>query len=234
MDIAKECRTIALIPARSGSKRIIGKNSRMLAGKPLIQWTIEAAKLAKGIDEIVVSSNDPIIRQISLEQNVKFLERPESLCRDDSKISEVIGHFIRNFPSYQTLILLQPTSPLRSVGFIEKTLDEMYKFKDQDDIAIVSVSELPAPLEWLFVKPGDSLFLKPLLEFGELQVQQTTKVYSFNGSVYCASIAGLKESNYVFGKMRVSPLLQDSSDVLDIDVEEDFIEAERIMKLRNS
>ena len=232
MEVFNEGRTIALIPARSGSKRVEGKNTRILAGKPLIQWTIEAAKQAKGIHEIVVSSNDSIVKRISSDLNIKFLERPESLCDDESKISDVIAHFIGEFPDYENLILLQPTCPFRSADFIEKSLSELNKFRSDIGTAVVSVTEHAAPLEWLFTEDKKSLFLKPVIEFEELQFQQTTKVYTFSGSVYCANILGLKKANYVFGKMQVRPILQEISEALDIDSEEDFLEAERIMNQR--
>ena len=231
MELNGKGRTIALIPARSGSKRIQGKNVRILAGKPLIQWTIEQAKRSTGIDEIVVSSNDPIVRDISSALNVNFLERPERLCGDESKISEVIEHFLAQYSNFDNLILLQPTCPLRSVNFIEECLIELANFKENTDVAVVSVSEHQAPLEWLFIKEESSFFLKPLIEFDERQFQQTTKVYTFNGAVYCANISGLRKAKYIFGNMQIRPLFQEEGEILDIDTEEDFIEAERIMKI---
>ncbi len=129
---------IAIIPARGGSKRLPCKNIRDLCGKPLIAWTIEQAKNSKFIDKVVVSTDDEEIAAISREYgvDVPFL-RPKELATDESPSIDLIKHaldfFKKKGETYDIIILLEPTSPLRKKNDIDAAINlflERYYYSD--------------------------------------------------------------------------------------------------------
>jgi CMP-N,N'-diacetyllegionaminic acid synthase len=117
-------RVLGLIPARGGSKGVPGKNIRPLAGKPLIAWTIEAARAAKGIERLFCSTDDPRIAAVCEEYGlpVPFLRSTE-LAGDRSRVQDAALETIRRLGErFDYLLLLQPTAPFRSAGDIEAAL----------------------------------------------------------------------------------------------------------------
>lgn len=113
---------LAVIPARGGSKRVPRKNIRLFRGKPLIQWTIEAAQDSGYLDRIIVSTEDGEIAQISKELCCPVLIRPWELAEDDSKSEDVVRHALKTYPS-DIVVLLQPTSPLRTARDIDACIE---------------------------------------------------------------------------------------------------------------
>jgi CMP-N,N'-diacetyllegionaminic acid synthase len=115
-----EMSLLALIPARGGSKGILRKNIKPLAGKPLIGWTIEEARKANCIDRIVVSTEDEEIAKVALNYGaeVPFM-RPSEIAADDTPGIAPVIHAIKQLPNYDWVMLLQPTSPLRSAADID-------------------------------------------------------------------------------------------------------------------
>lgn len=111
---------VALIPARGGSKGIPRKNIKPLAGKPLIGWTIDAAKQAACVHRLIVSTEDEAIASVarSFGAEVPFM-RPVELTADDTPGIAPVLHALEQLPDVDRLLLLQPTSPLRSVADIE-------------------------------------------------------------------------------------------------------------------
>jgi len=103
---------IALIPAKENSTRLPNKNIRYLLGKPLFAWSIESAKQSKYIDEIVVSTDSELIKNLSARYNIKVLDRPKELCTSESHIKETIKHTVENVET-DYVLLMNPTSPLR-------------------------------------------------------------------------------------------------------------------------
>jgi CMP-N-acetylneuraminic acid synthetase len=119
---------LALITARGGSKGIPNKNIKLLGQKPLIQWTIEAARSSFYLDRIVVSSDSPTILTISEQLGCEPLLRPDYLAEDDSTSVDVILHALENIKSeYDYLILLQPTSPFRRTKDIDGIIESIVK-----------------------------------------------------------------------------------------------------------
>src|SRR4030042_3633861 len=119
-------RILAIIPARGGSKRLPGKNIKILCGKPLIGWTIEQAKSSKYIDDIFVSTDYRSIADIAEQFGIKvpFL-RPEELSKDSSSSMDVVEHVLKSYKRsnqlFDFIILLEPTSPLRKKRSEEHT-----------------------------------------------------------------------------------------------------------------
>jgi len=117
---------IAIIPARKGSKRLSHKNIRKICGKTLIEYAIDEAKLSKYITDIVISTDDPEVKRIASRFGIKYVERPKELCSDTATTQDVINHFIDWIPfdrKPDVIVLLQPTSPLRKVDYIDKCIE---------------------------------------------------------------------------------------------------------------
>jgi CMP-N-acetylneuraminic acid synthetase len=114
---------LGITPARGGSKGIPGKNIKDLFGKPLIAWTIEAAKESKMIDRYVVSTEDEEIAAISREYGADVIERAPELATDEATTLSVLKHAIEKIPC-DSVVLLQATSPIRRGGLIDECIRE--------------------------------------------------------------------------------------------------------------
>ena len=117
-----EDRVLAVIPARGQSKRTPRKNLREFRGKPLIQWTIEAAREAEFIDRVVFSTEDAEIKDLALSLGAEVIDRPLWLATDLAANEDVIRHALAIHPNHNWLVLLQPTSPLRTPEDINKSI----------------------------------------------------------------------------------------------------------------
>ena len=165
----KSYKILAIIPARGGSKGIRRKNLQKLSGKPLIAHTIIAAKKTKSINKIIVSTDDKEIGKISKNNGaeVPFL-RPKQISKDTSSTIEVIKHalkFLQENQSYvpDIIILLQPTSPLRTSQLITKTINTLKKSKATSVITVSKITKHPYASYWLkndFLKPFEKNFTK--------------------------------------------------------------------------
>ena len=114
---------LGITPARGGSKGIQGKNIKEISGKPLIAWTIEAAKESKMIDRYVVSTEDEEIAEISIKCGADVIERPQELATDVTTTLSVLQHAVEKIPC-DIVVLLQATSPIRRGGLIDECIRE--------------------------------------------------------------------------------------------------------------
>ena len=114
---------LGLIPARKNSRRLPGKNIRRLAGKPLIVWTIEAAKQSKLITHLVCSTDDERVMEVCRDHHVDILVRPAHLATDEARSEDVVLHALEFCPC-DYVCLLQPTSPLRLPEDIDRCINE--------------------------------------------------------------------------------------------------------------
>ena len=112
---------LGITPARGGSKGIPGKNIKEISGKPLIAWTIEAAKESQMIDRYVVSTEDEEIAEISREYGADVIERPPELATDETITLSVLQYVIEKIPC-DSVVLLQATSPIRRGGLIDECI----------------------------------------------------------------------------------------------------------------
>ena len=173
---------LAIIPARGGSKELPQKNILDIGGKPLIAWTIEAALKAKCVSRVIVSTDDPKISQISklFGAEVPFI-RPKSLSTDTANTVDVLAHAIKMLPEYNQVVLLQPTSPLRTF----EDLDCAYNlWKATTAYSCVSVrASLDNP--WLMFTKHNGRLVK-LLENPQnsLRRQELPKSFTLNGAFY--------------------------------------------------
>ena len=116
---------LGVIPARSGSKRVPDKNLRSYRGKPLLQWAIEGARASKYLDELIVSSDSASILDMAatIDRHVHALPRPQWLATDQAMNEGVLIHMLYTFKWHDWVVLLQPTSPLRTAQDIDTCIE---------------------------------------------------------------------------------------------------------------
>ena len=225
---------LAIIPARGGSKRLPNKNVLGLVGKPLIAWSIEAARNTNNISEVVVSTDSLDIKKIAEEYgaNVPFI-RPENLSDDTSNSFDVVKHCIEFYQTnynqtFDYTILLQPTSPLRTNFDIENAIKLLIE-KNAD--AVISVCEVEhSPLWTNTIDNTRSLdnFLRD--EIKSKRSQDLPPSYRINGALYiCKTSELLKQKTFFLTKNSFAYIMPKEKSV-DIDTLLDFKMAEFLLK----
>ena len=178
---------LAIIPARGGSKRLPRKNVLDLAGKPLIAWTIDAAKSSKYIDKTVVSSDSDEILQIANDLSVGVIKRPDYLANDTATSVAVTEHAINSVTEvFDFIILLQPTSPLRTAKHIDEAIELLLQKKAD---AVISVCETAHSPLWMNTLPEDGSLDNFITEDVKNKRSQDLPTYfRLNGAVYIIQI----------------------------------------------
>jgi CMP-N-acetylneuraminic acid synthetase len=223
---------LAVIPARGGSKGLHRKNILPLAGKPLIVWTIEAAKKSKYIDRCLVSTDDEEIALVSRENGgeVPFI-RPKKLGMDDTTSVSVIKHALESIKeTFKIILLLQPTSPLRSNEDIDSALEF---FMDRNAPALVSVTKSTHPLEWSIQVNDDYSFGVSDDNLLKGKRRQDYKLpHTINGAIYIADISSfIKNDGFINIQTIAYKMPKEKS--IDIDDKIDFLFAETIIRSNN-
>lgn len=222
---------LALVPARGGSKRLPGKNIRPLASKPLIAWTIDAARACPGIDAVVVSTDDPAIAEVARQAGAVVPGlRPPALATDEASSVDVALHAVdeweKSHGPVDGLLLLQPTSPFRRTETIARGLAA---FESGGRLPVVSVSPAPSHPAWCFRIDGGRL--QPFLPRESMAVrsQDLEPAYALNGALYLISPETLRREK-TFLPRDVQPLLMDDpAEALDIDTAWDWQMAEALL-----
>lgn len=218
-----------LIPARGGSKGVPGKNIKLLGGKPLIYYSLDAACAVSPHKNICISTDsDEIINVVRNYGLTVPFKRPASLANDTAGSYEVIMHALSFYKSinkkFKRIILLQPTSPFRTSQHISEAL-ALYNSKLD---MVVSVKKTKAnPYFTLFEESGSG-FLVQSKKGSFSRRQDCPKVYEYNGAIYIMNVKSLKKkppSQFEKIKKYVMP----EEDSLDIDTPLDFFIAESLM-----
>lgn len=219
---------IAIIPARGGSKRLPGKNIKLLGDKPLIAWTIEAAIKSNVFDHIFVSTDSEEIASVSRDYGAKvpFL-RPAELASDTATTNDVVTHLISWFEKeysqeVSNIAILQPTSPFRNAEHIIEAFEEM---KTKHAKAIVSVCELEHPIQFcnqLGLDGSMDGFIEPS---NMKRTQDLDPVYRLNGAIYFLSREYANRLSELYSEGTYSYIMGLKSSI-DIDVDLDFKLAE--------
>ena len=216
---------VAIIPARSGSKRVQNKNMRLVGDKPLISWTIDAVIKSEIFTDVIISTDSSDIMSFCVSTGLKHQNlRPTHLATDFTPASEVISYHLKNIES-GFACYLQPTSPLRTSDDIKKSFEI---FRRNNNNALVSVVENNHPKEWIFSEHDN--FDSYLRNITETRSQDYAKNYLLNGAIYWFKIEAFHEYN--------THLISDNSQFyvmprersLDIDTEQDIILADRYLK----
>ncbi|MDD4966485.1 acylneuraminate cytidylyltransferase family protein [Halothiobacillus sp.] len=219
---------LALIPARGGSKGLPGKNIRPLKGRPLIGWSIEAARASRYVSRIVVSSDDEEILAVARDQGAETpFRRPASLAGDATPGMDVVLHALDQLAGFEWVVLLQPTSPLRLAADIDAAIEQCLKTNAP---ACVSVCEAPASPWWMF-EVGAECRMRSFLPAEQRPVrrQDLPDLYALNGAVYVAKTEWLRMSLSFLTEETVAYVMPPARSV-DIDTLFDFQLAECLLE----
>lgn len=228
---------LAIIPARGGSKGIPRKNIFPLYGKPLIEYTFEAAKGSKLINRIILSTEDSEIAETGRKNgiDVPFM-RPKELSEDNTPTLPVIKHaveFVEREQNYfaDIIVILQPTAPLRKSYHIDEALTLLINNPDVD--SVVSVTEVPHQYNPYFVmKIEDGLLKFYNSESAKYtRRQELPKVYSRNGAIYALRLETLNKKNSLYGDTCL-PYVMSFEESANIDTIHDIKIAERFLHNR--
>ncbi len=222
---------VAIIPARGGSKRLPRKNVLDLNGKPLIAYSIETGLNSKYIDKVIVSSDDTEILNIAKVFGADTIKRPDELASDTATSFDAIKHTIENTNKYDYIVLLQPTSPLRTTINIDEAIELLDK-KDAD--AIVSVCEMEHSPLWSDTL-DDNLSMNGFLKDEVLnkRSQDLEPYYRLNGAIYVCKIDKLLNEKTFLLKKDIFAYKMDRESSVDIDEEIDFKIAKILIKGKN-
>lgn len=221
---------LGIIPARGGSKGIPQKNMRKILGKPMIQYSFESAKKSK-INKIIVTTDNKKIAKFAESHRIEIpFMRPKNLAKDSTKTFDVVRHSLDALLKIQNykpdiVIILQPTSPLRTAKMIDNSIDLL---KNGNSTSVISVSKVkthPASsffYEKKFLKP----FRKDFKKFDRRQ--QYVPLYFPTGAIYTTWNKTIKQYGSIYGP-RIKPLIVDHELSIDIDTKFDMFLTEMIL-----
>jgi CMP-N-acetylneuraminic acid synthetase len=224
----KDTKTLAIIPAREGSKRLKNKNILPLCNKPLIAYTIEAALASKYIDKVVVTSDSDAVLDIATSFNVDTIRRPDHLATDTSASIDAILHTLDNYDSFDNVILLQVTSPLRTSQHIDKAIAV---FIQKEANGVISVCKTEHSPLWSNTLENnnkmDNFLSKALLN---TRSQDLPQYYRLNGAIYIAKKDKIIEQKTFFIDSNIFAYIMPQEVSIDIDTQLDFLLCETILQ----
>ena len=229
--ILKNKKILGIIPARSGSKRLLNKNIKMFLGKPLIYWSIKASKLSNFIDKTLVTSNSTIILKEAKKYKADFIiKRPKILSTKIADSWDVMRHAVNYVKhkgyEFDYIIMLQPTSPLRHA----KHIDECLKKLKTNDTGVISINKILKPLEWIAKLNKQKNFKSFEVGLKKYKKNKNKKdSYIINGAIYIFKTEEIYKKNFMF-KKSVKTFLMNPFSSIDIDIEKEFIIAEFLKK----
>lgn len=228
--------SLAIIPARAGSKGLKDKNIRLLNGKPLICYSIQAAVSSGKFAKVMVSTDSPRYAEIAREcgAEVPFL-RSEKLSGDKASswavVKEVLDFYQNNGICFDSVMLLQPTSPLRTADDIAKAFDLL---TEKNANAVISVTEMEHSPLWSNVLPPDNCLDNFIPPEHNVARQNLPTYYRYNGAIYLVK-------NTLFDKILndnewrgVFAYIMPKDRSIDIDDEFDFLMSEEIIKFHKT
>lgn len=225
-------KVLAIIPARGGSKGLPGKNIRPLCGKPLIGWTIEQAKASKYITEIFVSTDSREIADVAETFGVAVPElRPAKLASDTAPSSGFVVYTIEKLrkegKEFDYIILLEPTSPLRETGDIDRSIEMLSANPDAESIVGVCKTECAHPAFLTKIEEG---MLRPYRgDMTAFRRQELDELYFFEGTVYVSRVdTFLRKQTFYHDK--TLPYVVPKWKAFEIDDAEDWFIIESILK----
>lgn len=223
---------LALVPARGGSKRLPGKNIRLLGDKSLIVWSLDVAKGIPEICDILVSTDDPDIAAVCREAGalVPWL-RPAELATDTASSIDVALHALDwyedKFGPVDGLMLLQPTSPFRRTETIKQAISI---FLTNGRRPVIGVSPAASHPAWCFEVADNTLLPFFGNEFSNVlhRSQDLSPAYALNGSIYLAESSYIRRECTFLGPETYPLIMENLEEALDIDTAHDFLIAECI------
>lgn len=233
----KNKRVLAVIPARGGSKGLPGKNIRQLIDKPLIAWSINHAQDCKFVDEIFVSTDSREIAKVAEQYNVKVPDlRPKELSSDTASSMDVILHTIdtleKQNKSFDIVIMVEPTSPLREPKDIDSSIEMLVNTQDAE--SVVGICEVEGAHPDFLVELNNN-FLVPYVnkDFTVKRRQDIMPMFFFEGTVYTSYVKSIKTRKNFYHEKTLGYVVPKwkSYEVDDIS---DFVIIEAILKARKN
>ena len=223
---------LAIIPARGGSKRLPRKNILDLAGKPLIAWSIDAAKGSRYIDRVILSSDDVEIIEVAKRFgcDVPFT-RPKELAEDTTRSIDVVTHALKSLEEvYDYVILLQPTSPLRTSEDIDAAIELCL---EKEATSVIGVCEMEHSPLWSNTL-DESMSMERFLDekYNNSRSQDLPTYYRINGAFYMSKVESVLKEETFFVQKNIYASLMSQEHSVDIDTKLDFIVAKAILKER--
>jgi CMP-N,N'-diacetyllegionaminic acid synthase len=205
---------LVVIPARGGSKRLKKKNIQLFCGEPLISWTIKLALKIPNVTDVIVSTDNIEIKKIAIEYGASVpFDRPKYLAKDNVSAVEVAKHVIYKLKYDGNIILLQPTSPLRSMHDIQKGIEFL-----KNNNAVISVYKFPHNSNLLTYSKAGERFIP---------ISKNKDIYIPNGAIFIAKSDWLKNNNSFYTK-EVATYEMPYERSIDIDYYHQFLTAENI------
>ncbi|WP_347488252.1 acylneuraminate cytidylyltransferase family protein [Desulfoscipio sp. XC116] len=226
-------RVLAIIPARGGSKSIPKKNIKPLAGKPLIAWSIETAKVTPEVDRIIVSTDDDEIASVAVSYGAEVYKRPAHLATDESLVIHAIQLLVKELQDEgekaKYMVLLEPTSPLRLSTDVSNCI-RILTGQCIDSVATFKDAELNPHRAWQIDNGQAKTFIPGAIPW--YPRQKLPRAYQLNGAVYAfrADRMDKAEMSLFFGRTAAVMIPKERS--VDIDDEIDWELAEILMKRR--
>lgn len=221
-------KVLGIIPAREGSKRVPGKNMRVIGGKPLVVRTIDAAMGSKVLNRIVVSTDSRDILDLAEEYNdpkLLFLERPREISKDDSPAIDYVRHALDLLKEdgFEVIVILQPSSPFTDPADIDETVKLLLKTEADTAVSVAKLSHDINPVK-MKIMEGDKLI--PFIEEEKGRMAQGTlsDVYVRNCSVYATKKEVIERGRIIGDDCRGYVMPRERS--VDINDEFDFLFAE--------
>jgi CMP-N,N'-diacetyllegionaminic acid synthase len=224
-------RVLALIPARGGSKRLPGKNIRLLDGRPLIVWSADVAKDISGICDILVSTDDTAIAEVARNAGalVPWL-RPADLATDTASSVDVALHALnwyeREKGTVDGLLLLQPTSPFRRRETIDRGIRLFFQYNRRP---VIGVSPADSHPMWCYRVVGEAMC--PFIGGGEMHLrsQDLPPAYVINGAFYLIAPEDLRKLRSFISDDMLPIIIDEPEEGIDIDTEWDWKMAEAVV-----
>jgi len=223
---------LAVIPARGGSRGIPRKNLRVVGGKPLVVWSIEAASAARRIGRVIVSTDDDEIADVATAAGAEVMRRPDWAATDDSPIEAALWDVHQRAGAYDYMVTLQPTCPVRADGLIDACIQAAM---DLDADSVFTAIRIPkchlwqqtgGAVEWM----DQAVWQRLAAPQQRQRIAPSDCVYQHDGSV-CVSTADLIASKRVRQGGRCFPYLVERT--VDIDAEADLIVADALLVARS-
>ena len=228
-------KVLAIIPARSGSKEVPNKNIKEINNKPLISWTIIEAKKSKKIDKLIVSTDSEEYALICkiLNAEVPFL-RPDNLSKDKSSSLEVVHHsikWLKNNLDYEPdyILLLQPTSPLRTSKDIDKSINIALQNNADSVVSVEKVVKHPNYMRSINKK---GLLINYLNQSqNHIRRQELDEVFILNGAIFLVKTEVILNGSWYGNKCY--PIIMPQERSIEIDSQFDFLLSDLLMKANN-
>ena len=219
---------IGLIPARKGSKRIPGKNLKLLGGKSLVRRAIEGAHKSRVFEQIIVSTDWDECAAAAVLSHAGFIERPSDLSGDDSHDFEWVKHALNLMPGFDIFIILRPTSPFRTKDTIIRALNKFIAYQPADSLRAVERTSAHPGKSW--VLSGD--YMRPLqhlpvfngvacYDMPTQALESIETVYSQNGCIHIGWVSNIERYGNVSGNT-ILPYFTQGDEGIDINTPEDL------------